>query len=142
MVFSGAIAAGKSTAICRVEALEIAGSKAMPMSVLEAGGGGVTICEVHVRRGPQHGIVIEPCSEEEVRRHVLDFARTLLDPAQMPPDADGGETNSSPGISREIDRALRNMAKLPPPAARRVVLTGPKGRPSIKGACLPKALVS
>jgi transcriptional regulator with XRE-family HTH domain len=116
VVFSGAIAAGKSTAICRVEGLEIPSGKAMPLPVLEAGGGGVTICEVHVRRGPQFGILIEPCSEDEVRQHVLDFARTLLDPTQSSPDADGGDKeNSSPGVSREIDRALRNMAKLPPP---------------------------
>lgn len=116
VVFSGAIAAGKSTVICRVEGLEIPGDKAMPLPVLEAGGGGVTICEVHVRRGPQFGVLIEPCSENEVRRHVLDFARTLLDPAASAADVDGSEAeNSSPGISREIDRALRNMAKLPPP---------------------------
>jgi transcriptional regulator with XRE-family HTH domain len=116
VVFSGAIAAGKSTVICRVEGLEIPGDKAMPLPVLEAGGGGVTICEVHVRRGPQFGVLIEPCSEEEVRRHVLDFARTLLDPASSAAEMDGSEAaNSSPGISREIDRALRNMAKLPPP---------------------------
>jgi transcriptional regulator with XRE-family HTH domain len=140
VVFSGAIAAGKSTAICRVEALEIAGSKAMPMSVLEAGGGGVTICEVHVRRGPQHGILIEPCSEEEVRRHVLDFARTLLDPAQMPPDADGGETNSSPGISREIDRALRNMAKLPPPRRAARGADGTKGQAIDQGRVLAEGI--
>jgi hypothetical protein len=88
----------------------------MPLPVLEAGGGGVTICEVHVRCGPQFGILIEPCSENELRRHVLDFARTLLDPAQSSADTDGAETeNSSPGISREIDRALRNMARLPSP---------------------------
>lgn len=115
-VFSGAIAAGKSTVICRVEGLEIPGDKAMPIPVLEAGGGGVTICEVHVRRGPQFGVLIEPCSEEEVRRHVLDFARTLLDPVVSAAEVDGSDAeNSSPGISREIDRALRNMAKLPPP---------------------------
>lgn len=116
VVFIGAIAAGKSTAICRVEELEIPGGKAMPLPVLEAGGGGVTICEVHVRQGPQFGILIEPCSEDEMRRYVLDFARTLLDPTQSSPEADGGDTeNSSPGMSREVDRALRNMAKLPLP---------------------------
>ena len=40
VVLSGAIAAGKSTAICRAEGLELARSKGMPMPVLETGRGG------------------------------------------------------------------------------------------------------
>lgn len=141
VVFSGAIAAGKSTAICRVEGLEIPGEKAMPLPVLEAGGGGVTICEVHLRRGPQYGILIEPCSEDEVRRYVLDFARTLLDQSHSPPEADGGDTaQSAPGISREIDRALRNMAALPPP--RRAVRNpdGSKGQVVDQGRALAESI--
>ena len=113
VVFSGAIAAGKSTALCRVELLELSSDKGMPIPVLEAGGGGITLCEVHVRRGPEFGILIEPCSEEEVRRHVLDFARSLLEtPAESRTGATEGSSNS-PGASREISRALRNMADLP-----------------------------
>ena len=114
VVLSGAIAAGKSTAICRAEGLELARSKGMPMPVLETGRGGVTLCEVHIRRGPSYGILIEPCSEDEVRRHVLDFARTLLNSLQITDDheaADEDANTTEP--SREIDRALRNMAELP-----------------------------
>ena len=143
VVFSGAIAAGKSTAICRVEGLEIASGKAMPLPVLEAGGGGVTICEVHVRRGPQYGLLIEPSSEDEVRQHVLEFARTLLDPTQASPEADGANSeNSSPGVSREIDRALRNMAKLPRLGGGRVVRTVAGSQASIRAERSPKALVN
>jgi hypothetical protein len=114
VVFAGAIAAGKSTAICRVESLELAGGKGMPVPVLEAGSGGITLCQVHVERGPGYGFLVEPCSEDEVRRHVLDFARSFLESPPEPSghDAADAETNL-PGASREISRALRNMAELP-----------------------------
>jgi hypothetical protein len=113
VVFTGAIAAGKSTAICRVESLELPDGKGMPVPVLEAGGGGITLCAVHVQRGPEYGFLVEPCSEDEMRRHALDFARSLLEsPVSSSADATDADSNS-PGASREISRALRNMAKLP-----------------------------
>jgi hypothetical protein len=114
VVFSGAIAAGKSTAICRAEGLELAGSKGMPVPVLETGRGGITLCEVHIRRGPGYGVLIEPCSDDEVRRHVPDFARSLVDASQAEDDAEAAEPNGNAvEPSREIDRVLRNMAELP-----------------------------
>ncbi|WLA83214.1 helix-turn-helix domain-containing protein [Bradyrhizobium elkanii] len=111
IALAGSIAAGKSTASCRAEGLEVPNPKGMPTPVLEAGRGGVTLCEVHVRRGPGYGILIEPCTDEEVRQYVSDFARGLFDPSA---DERGAEVGDNPqGVSREIDRALRNMAKLP-----------------------------
>ncbi len=111
--FIGTIAVGKSTAICRAECLEIPGSKGMPKAVLETGAGGITICEVHVRRGPGYGLIVEPCSEDEVRRHVADFANFLVNPPQASrSDSDDSEGSASPGISREVERALRNMTGL------------------------------
>jgi len=111
--FIGTIAVGKSTAICRAEKLEIPASKGMPKAVLETGAGGITICEVHVRRGPGYGLIVEPCSEDEVRRHVTDFANFLMNPPQTSrTEIDDSEGGASPGISREVERALRNMAGL------------------------------
>src|SRR6266568_933252 len=110
--FIGTIEVGKSTAICRAEALELPTSKGMPKAVLETGGGGITICEVHLRKGPGYGLIIEPCTEDEIRDHVMDFANSLLNPAQSI-QADEDETDAgSPGISREVDRALRSMTGL------------------------------
>jgi transcriptional regulator with XRE-family HTH domain len=113
VVFSGAIAAGKSTAICRIESLEVVDGKGRPLPVIEVGPGGITLCEVHVRRGPGYGFIVDPCSEYEVRRHVLDFARSLLESSSA---QTGSETEADSGLagsSREISRALRNMADLP-----------------------------
>jgi len=111
IVFVGSIAAGKSRAICRAESLELVDVKGAITSVLETGPGGITICEVHIKQGPQYGIFVEPCTDDEVRRHVLDFARTLLDPT---PSADGEAEDEESGliISREVHRAIRNMTGL------------------------------
>lgn len=109
----GTIAVGKSTAICREEGLEIPASKGMPKAVLETGAGGITICDVHVRRGPGYGLIVEPCTEDEVRQHVYDFSNFLLNPPQASrSENDDGEGAMSPGISREVERALRNMTGL------------------------------
>jgi transcriptional regulator with XRE-family HTH domain len=113
VVFSGAIAAGKSTAICRAEGLEVTGRKGIPVPVLETGRGGITLCEVHIRRGPGYGILIEPCSEDEIRRHVVDFARSVLDSLQATDDEASESDTDAAEPSREIDRVLRNMAELP-----------------------------
>lgn len=61
IAFIGSIGIGKSTAICRLTGLEIPddkGGSAAP--VLEAGAGGITISEVHLRAGPEYGLLVEP----------------------------------------------------------------------------------
>ena len=111
--FIGTIAVGKSTAICRAEGLELPTSKGMPKAVLETGAGGITICEVHLRQGPGYGLIIEPCTEDQIRHHVTDFANFLLNPAQPVQSVDDGDEESgSPGISREVERAVRAMTGL------------------------------
>jgi transcriptional regulator with XRE-family HTH domain len=112
--FIGTIAVGKSTAICRAAGLELPSAKPLPTPVLETGGGGITICEVHVRRGPGYGVLIDPCADDEVRHHVSDFANYLMSPAQPIRSSDDGEGENadSPGMSREVERALRFMTGL------------------------------
>ena len=113
VVFAGSIAAGKSMAICRAERLELPDAKGGVTSVLETGPGGITLCEVHIKRGPQYGIFVEPCTDEEVRRHVLDFTRSLLDPQSISGDeTEDEEENGGTIVSREINRAIRNMTGL------------------------------
>lgn len=110
--FVGTIGAGKSTAICRVEGLEIPSTKGMPKSVLQTGGGGITICEVHLRRGPGYGLIIEPASEDEIRRSVLEFARFLKNAQQAAAEPEDGSEGGAPGVSREVERAIRGMSDL------------------------------
>jgi transcriptional regulator with XRE-family HTH domain len=114
VAFIGSIGIGKSTAICRLTKLEVEGQDgAQNVPVLEAGAGGITICEVHLRTGPGYGLMIEPCGDEEIRADVTDFAEYLL-------KKDGGNANEpepevggdSQGISKEIERAVRNMSGL------------------------------
>ena len=110
VAFIGSKGIGKSTAICKVTGLEVPGpDNAMPMPVLEAGGGGVTICDVHLGTGHGFGLVIEPCSEEEIRAHVTDFAEHVKGIADNAADEteEGGQ-----GIAQEIERAIRNLAGL------------------------------
>ena len=57
VAFIGEIGVGKSTAICRATDLEVQEAKKLE-PVLEVGGGGVTICEVHLVQGPQYGILV------------------------------------------------------------------------------------
>ena len=113
VAFIGSIGIGKSTAICRIANLEISSDDiGRPHPVLEAGAGGVTICEVHIRTGSGYGIVIEPRREEEIRDDVTDFAEYILDTAPVHNEADSGSDADAQGISKEIERAIRNLARL------------------------------
>ena len=110
----GPIGIGKSTLICKATGLEVpTADGGAPVPVLEVGGGGITVCEVHLRTGREHGIVIDPCSDNEIRAHVTDFAEHILK-GRAAPDADDLAVNPEEtlGISREIERAIRNMASL------------------------------
>lgn len=110
VAFIGSIGVGKSTAICRMTGLETFKEDGTPVPVLEVGGGGITICEVHLRAGPGYGLIIEPRTEDELRNDVADLADHVLKGSAQSGDEDGGV--ESQGISKEVARALRNMAKL------------------------------
>lgn len=111
----GAIGVGKSTMICRLTNLEVPGEDGQPAQpVLEVGGGGTTMCEVHLKRGPEYGLIVEPRPMETIKADVEDFCEYLLGPIQAPPEEADGTDEEALGISKEIVRAIRNMAKLTP----------------------------
>ncbi|MEU8361061.1 helix-turn-helix transcriptional regulator [Nonomuraea sp. NPDC048882] len=118
IAFIGAIGIGKSTAICRVTGLEIE-DHAGRHTVLETAGGGTTLCEVHLKVGPEYGIFVEPRTDKEIRASVEDFADLFFKTAQSI-NAD----ELAEGVSRELGRALRNMAGLVRPKA----VKGPDGK--------------
>jgi transcriptional regulator with XRE-family HTH domain len=107
IAFIGQIGIGKSTAICRATSLEVTGSQGRTVPVLETGGGGITLCEVHLGFGPGHGIIVEPRTHDDIRSDVEDFVDQLVHPGLSAGDEDG-----SPAVPREIERAIRNMAGL------------------------------
>lgn len=108
IAFIGSIGIGKSTAICQLANLLIPNSNGKLDSVLEVGAGGITICEVHVLSGAEYEIRIEPCTDEDIRADVQDFARYLLNVTGVIKS----EGEAPQGISKEIERALRNMSGL------------------------------
>lgn len=112
VAFIGSIGIGKSTAICRLTGLEVPSDDAIPVPVLEAGAGGVTICEVHLRTGPDYGLMVEPRSDEEIRADVTDFAEYIFKGDLTVDDQDNSQEGDSQGISKEIERAVRNMSNL------------------------------
>lgn len=110
IAFIGSIGVGKSTAICRMTGLETPKEDGTLIPVLEVGGGGITVCEVHLRSGPEYGLIVEPRSDDEIRQDVADLAdHVLKGNLQVEDDGPGSE---SQGISKEVARALRNMAGL------------------------------
>jgi transcriptional regulator with XRE-family HTH domain len=112
VAFVGSIGIGKSTAICRLAGLEVAvPDSPQPAPVLEAGAGGITICEVHLRSGPGFGLLIEPRSDNEIRADVSDFAEYVRGSTFSAVDGEGDE-DASQGISKEVERAIRNLANL------------------------------
>jgi transcriptional regulator with XRE-family HTH domain len=116
VAFIGGIGVGKSTAICKlVNLLKRTEEKLDRQIVLETGAGGITLCEVHITEGPRYGIRIVPRTEDSIRKDVEDFADYLFRitrPEGIVEDTSDGEEGDPLGISKEVVRAIRNMAGL------------------------------
>ena len=110
IAFIGDIGVGKSTAICRATGLEVQDNQRTE-PVLEAGAGGITICEVHLVQGPEYGIFIEPLSDMELRREVSEFAHYQF--LSLDSESENAEEDQEiHGTTKEIERAIRNMSGL------------------------------
>lgn len=111
VAFLGAIGIGKSTAICKATGLEVDTGDGQSAPVLETGGGGVTVCEVSLKAGPEYGVIVTPRTTEEIRADVADFADQLrrgMDESE----AGAGDGDTLHSVPREIERAIRNMSGL------------------------------
>lgn len=111
LAFIGDIGVGKSTALAfAFDLLVPLSSSAKPMDrpVLETGAGGTTICEVHIRRGPEYGISIQPLADSELRDLVADFCASKWTVIKDDHKALG----EALAVSRESERAIRNMTGL------------------------------
>ena len=65
--------------------------------VLEAGAGGITICEVQIRKGPAYGVMVDPQPDREVYRAAEELCEGLW------ARRDGGKEDeeNSKGVSRK-----------------------------------------
>lgn len=111
IAFIGPIGVGKSTGLSFLFDLLVPATlaaKPIDRPVLETGAGGTTICEVHIKQGPEFGISLLPMTDGELRELVADFcaARWGVLKGEMKDAADNA------GVSREHDRAIRNMSGL------------------------------
>lgn len=113
VAFIGSIGIGKTTAICHIVDLILSSESSHERKpVLEVGGGATTVCEVTIKSSGNYGLLVEPHSEDSIRKEVQDFADFLLYSNGIV-NADYGISDSEDlAISREIERAIRNMAGL------------------------------
>ncbi len=112
LAFVGDMGVGrKSTAISFIFDLLVPVSmaeKSINRPILETGAGGTTICEVHVKGGPEFGITLQPMSDSEMSQLVADFCAAKW-AIVMGEQRDNSDTV---GVSREVERAIRNMSGL------------------------------
>lgn len=120
VAFVGDIGVGKSTAISFIFDLLVptkAEDKNINRPVLETGAGGTTICEVHIKNGPEFGISVTAMADSDLTDLVSDFCAARW--AAM--HRKEGESSETPQVSREVERALRNMSGL---VRRRIMADG------------------
>jgi transcriptional regulator with XRE-family HTH domain len=111
IAFVGDQGVGKSTVISFGFDLLVPPSMAeeqINRPILETGGGGTTFCEVHIKRGPEFGISLVPMSDTELRELVADFCAAKW----MILTTEKRDQSDSVSVSREADRAIRNMSGL------------------------------
>ncbi|WP_216851101.1 helix-turn-helix transcriptional regulator [Acidisphaera sp. L21] len=123
VVYVGEIGVGKTTAACRQTGLVIDAATAADLKgmMLDTGGGRTTLCDVRVETGERFALTVEPITDEEVYKLVAEVCRGVHEKL-------GGESSPSSADfkpAEEVERALRNMAKLPrPPRSRKGVVAG------------------
>ena len=116
--FIGDIGVGKSTAISFIfDLLVPARAGERNRTVLETGAGGTTICEVHVRSGPEFGISVLPMDVSDLTHMVSDFCAAKWATIRK----EQNEGSETPRVGREIERAIRNMSGL---ARRKTTMDG------------------
>lgn len=122
IAFIGPPKVGKTTSICALSDLRDPTPQELgDQMALQTGGGRVTVCEVHVRSGDEYAIIVDPCTHDELRQFVGEFCEDLL----RDTGGDGKAASVEMGkLPAEVERVIRNMAKLPRPRAQR----GPDGK--------------
>ena len=115
IAYIGDIGVGKTTAVCAQTGLTLQmGTRFNRLeTVLEVGAGGTTVCEVRIRQGLQYALLVEPVNDTEVYKFASELCGSVFESKETQNDSSIAEgDNAIKGVSKEIDRALRNMAGL------------------------------
>jgi len=113
IAFIGDIGVGKTTAISFVFDLLVppdAEAENINRPMMETGGGRTTMCDVHIKSGPEFGISVMPMDDAELIDVVSDFCAGKW--ARIH-GSDGRRPTGSPARYR-VQRAIRNMSGLTP----------------------------
>ena len=108
----GDIGVGKSTAISYLFDLlqpSVRSKSIHDNPILETGAGGTTICEVHIKGGPEFGLTINPMVHTDIKALISDFSSAKWNTIRA---SDSKSKSDTVGVSRETERAIRNMSKL------------------------------
>lgn len=108
VAYIGDIGVGKTTAICKQTELFL--NKQINKQselILEVGAGGTTVCEVRILKGLEYAIHVEPLLDSEVYKLTSDFCSGFENTENI-----SDKEQQIKGVSREIERALRNMSGL------------------------------
>ena len=109
IAFIGDIGVGKSTAISFIFDLLVPGKAGEPRinrPILATGTGRTTICEVHIKSGPEFGISVCKMDEAELIQLVAHFCACKWATIHK----QEGEDSASLQVSGELERAIRNMS--------------------------------
>jgi hypothetical protein len=102
LIFIGDIGVGKTTGISQLFNLIIGKQKPLQERIiLTTGAGGTTICEVSIISEVNYSLKTEPLSIDKVQSLVQDWTLKFF-----------SDNNNNIGVSKEVDRAIRNMADL------------------------------
>mgnify|MGYP006290702365 CR=1 FL=1 len=110
VAYIGEIGVGKTTFICSQTGLILPGEKqtGLHQIVLETGQGGTTVCEVRLHESNHFSISVEPEDDSSVYDLVTEFCAAF----SVEQATTGDEEPQEKGVSREVDRAIRNMTGL------------------------------
>jgi transcriptional regulator with XRE-family HTH domain len=118
IVYVGEVGVGKTTAACKQAGLVTNPTAPDDLKgmMLDTGGGRTTLCDVYVQAGDRFSLEVEPLPDAETYRLAEEFCQSVR--AKSDPSIKAADLK----LPEEMERALRNMAKLPRPVRRK---TGP-----------------
>ncbi len=115
IAYVGDIGVGKTTAVCLQTGLTLpkSGKSELLNTALDTGSGGITVCEVRLRKGVQYSVKVVPQADTEIYRLARELCAGTYESRDVVKDGSlTDKETQTKEVTIEIDRALRNMAGL------------------------------